>query len=169
MTGRNHTGRTAMSVQVDDRQVLLNRHAPDFALVDHRKVAHRLDTLMGDGGLLMGFVPDVWQPVNVRRILWLQRYAAPFRMLGTPVVIIAREHPQALAGFCRTSPLPVPLRLLADSDGAVHTAYGMFRQSGLVLLDRAGVVRTLWEVPPTGAWPTLKTLRLAVQQVQVTT
>lgn len=146
---------------------VLHTKAPDFALQDHKQLLHTRRELTGDTGLLLGFVGDVWQPANVRRILWLQRHAGQFNMLGVPVALIVREHPLAIASFCRTSPLPMPVTLLSDADANVHANYSMDGQTGLVLIDRMGILREAWVMPSGRLWPGLGDLSHAIQQLQV--
>ncbi len=144
---------------------MIHAKAPDFALYDHHKVLHTRRELSGNAGLLLGFVGDVWQPSNIRRILWLQRHAGQFNVHGVPVALVVREHSQAIASFCRTSPLPMPVTLLADANANVHANYEMGKQTGLVLIDRTGLTREAWLMPSERLWPNLTDLSHAIQQL----
>lgn len=148
---------------------ILDAKTPDFALYDHKRSLHTRRELTGSTGLLLGFVGDVWQPANVRRILWLQRHAGHFAVLGVPVTLIVREHPQAIASFSRTSPLPMPVTLLSDADSTVHANYYMDGQTGLMLIDRMGILREAWVMRSERMWPGLSDLSHAIQQLHVST
>jgi len=136
----------------------LKTKAPDFSLVNHEEKSHSLDDLMGEKGVLLGFIGDIWQPTSVRRILWLQRHVQKFANLGTPVALLIRDHPFVLFGFHSSSPLPVPFPMLSDADGEVHRAFGMDRYPGLLLLDEQRVLQQKWLVPDDRVWPKLNEL-----------
>jgi peroxiredoxin len=140
--------------------------APDFSLPDHNRKLHCLSNLIGEQGMLLGFIGDIWQPASVRRILWLQRHVSKFAMLGTPVALMVRDHAHTLYGFHSSSPLPVPFPLLADVDGKIHELYQMDKFAGLVLIDRNRVIRQKWLMSPEYVWPKLPELVQAAQLLQ---
>lgn len=147
---------------------VLNTTAPEFTLSDHTQQPHILSDLMGQNGLLLGFIGDIWQPASVRRILWLQRHVHKFSLMGTPVALMVRDYAHTLYGFQMSSPLPVPFPLLADVDGGVHELYRMARHPGLLLIDYKGIIRAKWLMPDDNVWPRVPELVQAVQQLQAT-
>jgi peroxiredoxin len=131
----------------------LNTPALGFALYNHENRISHLDELVGPRGLLLGFTGDIWQPASVRRILWFQRHYPRFLRLGVDVSLLICDKPHMLYGFYMSSVIPVGFPLLADVDRAVHRQFSMERYSGLVLLDRDGVIRDKWLVPDERVWP----------------
>lgn len=144
----------------------LGMSAPEFKLPDHSRVAHTLDQIMGESGLLLGFIGDIWQPTSVQRILWLQRHIAKFARLGTPAALMVRDQPNTLYGFRMSSPLPVPFPMLADVDGAMHAAYRMSFSPGLLLIDTDRTIRYKWLMPDDTLWPPVPEIVQAVQTLQ---
>lgn len=142
---------------------MLNVAAPDFTLSDHNHRPQQISAMLGRKGIMLGFIGDIWQPVSVRRIFWLQRHAGKFALAGTPVALLVRENPHTLYGFRMSSPLPVPFPLLADADGRIHQAYNMDRHPGLVLLDRQRSTRAKWLMPDERIWPRMQELLAAVE------
>jgi peroxiredoxin len=146
---------------------VVGTRAPAFTLLDHKRQIHMLDDLMGESGVVLGFIGDLWRPASVRRILWLQRHVNKFAVMGTPVALLVRDHPHILNGFHSSSPLPVPFPLLADSDGKIHRAYAMDHNPGMLLIDRRHVMRQKWLLPEDRVWPRMQELVQAIQVVQV--
>ena len=142
----------------------LNRMMPNFQLRDHSGQCTSLDQIIGTDGVLLGFVGDIWQPTSVRRILWLQRHALKFALMGTPVALVICDHPHTLNGFCASSPLPIPFPLLADPDGSVHHEFRMSHHPGLLLLDNTYILRRKWPVPDDRVWPKLSELVQAIER-----
>lgn len=145
---------------------VLYSQAPEFRLPDHEQKLNTLDDLMGDQGMLLGFIGDIWQPTSVRRILWLQRHVGKFAMLGAPVTLMVRDHPHTLYGFRMSSPLPVPFPMLADADGHIHEIYRMDRHPGILLIDKDKIIRHKWLMPEDNVWPKMPELVHAVQALQ---
>lgn len=158
---------TCMSYDTMELGPLLNFQVPDFSLPDHENNPHNLSKLMGTTGLLMGFIGDIWQPVSVRRILWLQRQVSKLNLMGVPITLLVRDHPHTLYGFRMSSPLPVPFPLLADADGQIHRAYNLDRYPGLLLLDREGILRDKWLMPDDRVWPKINEIVQAVHHLPV--
>jgi peroxiredoxin len=127
--------------------------APDFTACDHAQKPWNLTRLMGEHGLLLGFVGDIWQAASIRRIIWLQRHASTFIRGGFNVALLIQDKPFMVNGFYISSLTPPEFPLLADADGQVHLLYGMTRHSGLVLVDRMGVIRHKWLMPDERVWP----------------
>lgn len=132
--------------------------APDFRVPDHNNEPHRLADLLGERGLLIGFVGDIWQPASIRRIIWLQRHAQTFMQRGTNVTLLIRDDVFMVYGFYVSSPITPNFPLLADKDGAVHDLFNMSRNPGLVLLDSQRVIRQKWLMPDERVWPKISDL-----------
>jgi peroxiredoxin len=143
---------------------IINTYVPEFQLPDHNRVMHTRIALMGEHGMLLGFIGDIWQPASVRRILWLQRHVGKFALMGTPVAVLVRDHANTLYGFQMSSPLPVPFPLLADVEGKTHELYHMETQAGLILIDRYNRVHQKWLMLPEYVWPKLQDI---VDEIQV--
>jgi peroxiredoxin len=158
-----------MFLETVESGLRLETRAQDFSLPDHNLDQYSLGDLIGRCGVLLGFIGDIWQPVSVRRILWLQRQVSKFAMMGTSIAVIVRDYPHILHGFHLSSPLPVPFPLLADADGAVHRAYGVDRYPGLLLIDYNAVLRHKWLMPNDRVWPRVAELAETVQRLQVLT
>lgn len=139
---------------------------PKFRLPDHNQKIQSLDGMMGEKGILLGFIGDIWQPASVRRILWLQRHVTRFTQTGIPVSLVIRDTPHTLYGFRVSSPLPVPFPLLADESGEVHKEYVMDRHPGLLLVDSFGLLREKWLMPDDNIWPALKEIVDSMQILQ---
>ncbi len=137
----------------------------DFRLLNAKKQWVGLQDLMGDQGLLIGFIGNIWHPTSVRRILWMQHYFQKFIALGTPAVLLLHEHISTIYGFEISSPLPVPFPMLADEDGAVHHVYRMDRHPGLLLVDRDYILRQKWLMPSERVWPKPKEIALAIYEL----
>ncbi|MBC8170659.1 MAG: redoxin domain-containing protein [Anaerolineae bacterium] len=153
----------AMVYDAFEQGPVINAQAKDFRLPDHNRRLYTLQDLVGERGMLLGFIGDIWQPASVRRILWLQRHVSKFALMGTPVALLVRDHAHTLYGFHSSSPLPVPFPLLADVDGHTHRQYQMDLQAGLVLIDHQQVIRQKWLMSPDFVWPRLPELISAAQ------
>jgi peroxiredoxin len=132
---------------------ILDVSAPAFTVRDQDRRMLALDDLMGEQGLLIGFVGDIWMPASVRRILWLQRHAGSFLRADVNLALVICDQPHTLHGFRMSSPLPLEFPLLADTDHAVHRLFNMDDLCGLVLLDSSRVIRHKWLVPDERVWP----------------
>jgi len=144
----------------------LNTPMMAFSLPDHANHCISLEHLMGKAGVLLGFIGDIWHPISVRRILWLQRHLSKFAEHGTPVALVVRDYPHTLDAFHTSSPLPVPFQLLADTDGGVHMHYQMDRHPGLLLIDRDLMLRQKWLMPDDRVWPKIHELLEATANLQ---
>lgn len=132
--------------------------APDFRVPDHTKRPHDLGDLMGERGLLLGFVGDIWQPASMRRILWLQRHAQTFIQRGMNVALLIHDDVYTVYGFYVSSPTTPDFPLLADKDAKVHALFNMARNPGLVILDSTRVIRHKWLMPDERVWPKISEL-----------
>lgn len=143
----------------------LDTAAPEFACSDHAQVRRHVDELMGEHGLLLGFIGDIWHPASIRRILWLQRHAQTFLHGGINVALLIRDQPYMLYGFYVSSPTPVAFPLLADVRGDVHRLFNMESHPGMVLLDRFRFVRHKWLMPDERVWPKIHELLEMIEQL----
>lgn len=131
----------------------LHTPAPDFWLHNHLNQHSTLSDLMGQRGLMLGFTGDIWHPASVRRILWLQRHAPKFQRMGVNVALLICDKPHMLYGYHLSSVTPLNFPLLADVDRGIHHEFNMERFSGLVLINRDGLICDKWLVPDERVWP----------------
>ena len=131
----------------------LNCIAPQFTARDHAGQPHHLAQLMGERGLILGFIGDIWQQASVQRIFWLERHAHSFIKAGFQVALLIRDEPHMLYGFYVSSPTPPEFPLLADIEGDIHQQFNMTPHPGMVLLDQSAVIRHKWLVPDDRVWP----------------
>ncbi len=132
---------------------------PDFSLYDHAECLQSLDGLMGQRGLVLGFIGDIWQSASIRRIIWLERHAHSIIRTGYNVALLICDHPQTLYGFYVSSPTPPVFPLLSDVDRKVHQLYNMGMYPGMVLLDHQRQVRYKWLLPDERVWPKIQELQ----------
>ncbi|MCL4253357.1 MAG: redoxin domain-containing protein [Anaerolineae bacterium] len=147
-----------MSTRILEQGPPLLTTMPDFRLPDCDWKAYELGNLMGETGLLLAFIGDIWHPASVRRVMWLQHHTPKFATLGTPVAIIVRDEAKMLYGFQTSSPLPIPFPLLADTKGDVHDDYDMVGLTGLLLLDKQHRLQAKWIIPEDRVWVKLPQL-----------
>ncbi len=144
----------------------LHRSAPDFAARDQEGLFHRLPNLMGENGLILNFIGNIWQSANVRRIVWLQRHANAFIREGVNVALVANDDTYLLYGFYASSPVQMDFPLLADVDGHIHALYNLLQSPAMLILDRSQVVQHKWIMPDDRVWPTMQEITEAVTAVQ---
>jgi peroxiredoxin len=130
----------------------LHTPAPPFKLVNAQGDNTHLQDLMGERGVLLAFVRNIWAPASIRRILYMQRHFNKFQQSGYNVALIIQDKQYSLWTFYMSSPMSVIVPLLADENGAVHTAYNM-DHAGLVLLDKNRIARSKWLMPDERVWP----------------
>src|SRR5690606_86846 len=111
--------------------------AINFELKNHENIPHRLDMLMGEKGILLGFTGDVWDVSCVRYVLWLQRQAFKLSTQGINCALIVPNQPYELNGFFMSIPRNIPFPLLADPMLDVYENIGM-EKAGYMLLNREG-------------------------------
>lgn len=131
----------------------LNSPAPHFVARNHTGQMRQLDDLTGERGLILGFIRDMWQQASIQRIFWLERHAHTFLHAGFQVALLICDEPHTLYGFYVSSLTPPEFPLLSDVDGDVHRQFNMTMHPGLLLLDRAHVIRHKWLVPDDRVWP----------------
>ena len=125
----------------------MERMTPDFSIYDHAGKPQTLSNMLGGNGVVIGFIGDIWNPVNIQRIIWLQKHAHSIHRSGYKLALVTRDQPQMLYGYYVSSLTPPPFPLLADVDGAIHSLFDMMGRSGMVVLDRTKVARHKWEMP----------------------
>lgn len=128
---------------------------PDFSIEDHAGKPQTLSTMMGMNGVILAFIGDIWNPVNIQRIIWLQKHARSIHRSGYNVALITRDQPQMLYGYYVSCLTPPPFPLLADVEGDIHSLFDMAGRSGMVVIDPMKVARHKWEVPADRIWPRL--------------
>jgi peroxiredoxin len=131
----------------------LNAAAPYFIARDHCEQPHDINQLIGERGLILGFIGDIWQQASVQRIFWLERHAHSFIKAGFQVALLIRDEPHMLYGFYVSSQTPPEFPLLADVGGEIHYLFNMTAHPGMVLLDSTAVIRHKWLVPDDRVWP----------------
>ncbi len=134
----------------------LDQEAPNFTIPNHAQEPQTMSDLIGRNGLIIGFIGDIWQSASIRRIIWLQRHASNFIRTGHNVALLISDQPHMLYGFYVSSPTPPEFPLLADVDGSVHRLFNMTHYPGMVLVDKARVVRHKWLMPDERVWPTIQ-------------
>jgi peroxiredoxin len=146
----------------------IGQNVDEFTLKDWEGKSYCICDMLGEHGLLLGFIGDIWHATSVRRILWLQHHMPRFALMGVPVALLVRDHASTLYGFYISSPLPVPFPMLADEEGTVHATYRMDSHPGLLLLDNEQVLRQKWMMPPDRVWPKAGEIAQAINRISVT-
>jgi peroxiredoxin len=131
----------------------LNTAAINFSLLNHEQREYSLTSLMGERGLLLCFIGDVWLLVNGRRIAWLQRYERAFARMGVRVAALTTNEPHTLRNFYASSPLPPIFPVLSDSGREMRDAFQIERFAAMLLIDRDGIVRSKWVCSDECVWP----------------
>lgn len=137
------------------RLVHLAHVAPEFSVRDHAGKYQALSHMMGMNGLVIGFLGEIWNPINIQRIIWLQKHAHTILRGGYKLALVTRDQPHVLYGYYVSSLTPPPFPLLADESGEVHAQFEMLGRAGMIVLDRAKMARHKWEVPADRIWPRL--------------
>jgi peroxiredoxin len=143
----------------------MRQPAPDFVLSNHARQSEQMTHLIGERGLLLAFIGDIWNAVNVRRILWLQRHAHHILLTGFNLALISRDQPHTLYGFAISSATPPEFPLLSDVDGTVHRQFNMGKYPGMVLVDHHQIVRHKWLMPDDRVWPRIHEILETLEQI----
>lgn len=135
--------------------------APPFSLPDADMDRFHLDGLKGRKKLVLYFYPKDDTPGCTMEALEFTDLQPEFEALGTEVIGISRDNCVSHGAFRDKHGINV--RLLADTEGEVCQAYGVWqererqgeRRFGIVrstfLIDQAGVIRqALYDVKPKG-------------------
>ncbi len=131
------------------------RMTPDFCITNHEGKELNLSSMMGENGLVLGFVGDIWNPVNIQRIMWLQKHAHSFHRSGHNLALIAQDDTNALYGYYVSSLTPPPFPMLSDLDGTIHHMFDMDGRAGMIVVDSSQIARHKWEMPADRIWPRL--------------
>jgi peroxiredoxin len=140
---------------------VLDTIAPDFALQNHDRVVQNLSDIMGEKGLLIGFINDIWKPASIRRILFMQRHYHKFVNHECNLVLLIADDQYTLYTFYMSSPMTVVVPMLADPDHSTHQQYNM-HHAGLVLMDSDQILRAKWLMPDERVWPKVSELMAEV-------
>jgi peroxiredoxin len=127
--------------------------APAFSAANHTGQVCASETLMGERGLILGFIGDIWQQASVQRIFWLERHSHTFMKAGFQVALLICDEPHMLYGFYVSSATPPQFPLLADVDREIHQTFNMTMHPGMVLLDKQHLIREKWLMPDDRVWP----------------
>jgi len=122
----------------------------NFELKNHENVPYRLENLMGEHGMLLGFTGDVWQVSCVRYVLWLQRQSFKLSTYGINSALIVPNQTYELNGFFMSIPRDIPFPLLADPNASVYETVGM-EKPGYMLFNRDGDILGRWYVNDTAS------------------
>lgn len=144
---------------------VLNLKVAEIVLTDQSQRTHSIATLTGSRGLLLVCLSELWQPVNVRRVLWLQRHAANLALMGVPPAAIVQATPNAVQTFSHTMPFPLTFSVLADPLASAAVQYNLAGRGCIMLIDPRGVLRSKWVLPDTIAWPKMSEILHAVQTI----
>ena len=117
----------------------LHSPAPAFTVCAHTRDQYTLPSLLGERGLLLGFTGGIWNLANIRRVLWLRRYAYTLEMAGVNVALLDFDELNTLYDFATSSPVKITFPLLADEDGQVHDSYQLQGRTALVRWERVTV------------------------------
>jgi peroxiredoxin len=131
--------------------------APNFALKDAEGHRVELSELIGERGVLLAFVRNIWEPASIRRILYMQRHLQKFQANGYSIALVIQDRQYSLWTFYMSSPMTVTVPLLADEDGSVHHAFNM-DHAGLLLVDKDANIRCKWLMPDERVWPKARDL-----------
>ncbi len=144
-----------MQTNVDDLEqehVFTDYHpAPQLDLSDCEYKQRDLSSVMGERGVIIGFIRNTWTPESIRRILFMQKYFRRFQAEGYNVCLVVADQPHTLHSFYLSSEVKVDVPLLADPQGTAHAAYEMDKP-GLVVIDSQQQVRAQWFVRPGHIW-----------------
>lgn len=130
---------------------LIGKQAPNFTLPDHQRNMRDLRSVIGQRGVLIGFIRDIWIPASIRRILFMQKHSRKFREIGYNIALIIADQPHTLYSFHLSSEIKVSVPLLADPETEVHRLFNM-QHCGLVLVDHNATVRAKWLIPDERVW-----------------
>lgn len=139
--------------------------AVEFVASDHREHEHTLRALMGERGLLLGFVGDIWMPSSARLLRWMSRETMPLRRMEIAVAALVSNAAHTLHGFFSASPVPPRFPLLADANRHWHTSYGM-SHDGIILIDAELRIRARWDAY-TGELPRSKVFIRTIESLNL--
>lgn len=157
LTKRFRTGEMSVSYETVEMGPKLYSVAPNFSLKDAEGSRVQLYDLIGERGVLLAFVRNIWEPASIRRILYMQRHLQKFQAKGYSIALIIQDRQYSLWTFYMSSPMTVTVPLLADENGDVHAAFNM-EHAGLVLLDADANIRSKWLMPDERVWPKARDL-----------
>ncbi len=140
-----------MAAETAEIGLQIGSTAPNFALLDHERQKRDLASIMGEKGVIIGFIKDIWQPASIRRILYMQKHHRKFHAQGYNIALIIADQPHTLYSFHLSSEVKVSLPLLADPDESAHCLFRM-DHSALVMIDNKQVVRAKWLIPAERVW-----------------
>ena len=146
-----------MTSETAEIGVRIGSVAPGFNLLDHERNERRLESVMGEKGVIIGFIKDIWTPASIRRILFMQKHHRKFQEAGYNIALIIADQPHTLHSFHLSSEVKVSLPLLADPEEEAHQTYKM-GPSGLILIDATYMVRAKWLIPDERVWLRAKEL-----------
>ncbi|MCA9904201.1 MAG: hypothetical protein KC547_10105 [Anaerolineae bacterium] len=133
---------------------------------DHREEAHTLDSLMGERGLLLVFIGDIWVPGNEHAIRWVNQITRPLIDEGVLSALVTSNAAHTLKGFFASSPMPLTFPLLADSDLRLRYLCAVERRNAIVLIDVHGYLRVRWSIDGADL-PGLRSILRSIQSLNL--
>ena len=130
-------------------ELLLNKEAPDFSLLDHAGNTIALKNFRGKNPVLLVFYPGDDTPGCTAQLCALRDDWAEFQKFGVVAFGVNHADAESHAKFWRQHGLKTPL--LIDTDKKVSKLYGATKQffktatikRSVVLIDKQGVIRYL--------------------------
>ena len=122
--------------------------APDFSLPSSTGEPVRLSDFRGKSAVVLFFYPKDNSPACTMEACSFRDSHEAFRNAGAEVIGISSDSAKTHNGFAERFRLPY--LLLADTEGAVRTQYGVAKTFGLFpgrvtyLIDREGIVRDIF-------------------------
>ncbi len=132
----------------DPRALRVGEPAPDFTLPSSTGEAVRLSDFRGKSEVVLFFYPKDNSPACTIEACSFRDSHEAFREAGAAVLGISADSADSHRRFAARHGLPFVL--LADTDAAVRTQYGVPRTLGLLhgrvtyLIDRQGIVRHIF-------------------------
>jgi len=137
-------------------------------IFDHQEQACTFEAIMGERGILPVFIGDIWAPGNQRAIRWVNRITRPLAHQGVNSALVTSNAAHTLKGFFTSSPLPLTVPLLADSDLKLRRLCAVERKNAILLIDPHGYIRAHWLIDGTRL-PRLKRVLQVIQSFDLPT
>jgi peroxiredoxin Q/BCP len=123
---------------------LEGRPAPDFELPDAHGHLVKLADLLAKGKLVLYFYPKDMTPGCTQEACDFRDNLSRVKAAGAQIVGVSTDSPQSHDKFTAKYELNFPL--LADTDKAVSTAYGVYKKKSLYGREFMGIERTTFVV-----------------------
>lgn len=124
-------------------ETIIGKQVEPFTLPNHNNLAHSLNQLRDEQGILIGLCHDIWDISAIRHVLWFQRHVHKLSYNHIGAALIMPTHAHELNGFYLSIPRQITFPLLADYKRETFAMFGI-ESSGFVALDGDNVVRKRW-------------------------